>query len=77
MLFWIIVAIFLAAFSIIEPLLGFTIPFVELRSILLLLLVIGMSYRIYIMERSGEKEDLKKKVRELEDRLREVKMQGS
>ncbi len=76
MLFWIIIAIVLAIFSIVEILLGFTIPFVELRSVLLFLLVIGMSYRIYLMERGGEKEQLKKKVRELEDKVRELEMQG-
>ena len=76
MLFWIIIAIALAIFSIVEILLGFTIPFVELRSVLLFLLVIGMSYRIYLMERGGEKEQLKKKVRELEDKVRELEMQG-
>ena len=57
-----------------EILVGFTIPFVELRTTLLFLLVIGMSYRIYLMERSGEKEELKRKVRELEDKVRELEM---
>jgi len=76
MLLWIIVAIILGIFSVIEVVLGFSIPFLELRSVLLFLLVIGMSYRIYLMERGGEKEELKKKVRELEDKLRELEMRG-
>lgn len=76
MLFWIIIAIVLAVFSVIEVPLGFSIPFLELRAILLFLLVIGMSYRIYVMEKGGEKERLKKKVRELEDKLRELEMKG-
>ena len=74
MLFWLIIAISLAIFGIVEILLHFTMPFVELRTILLFLLVMGMSYRIYLMERGGEKESLKKKVRELEDKLRELEM---
>ena len=74
MLFWLLVAIILAVFGIVEILIGFTIPFVELRTILLFLLVMGMCYRIYLMERGGEKEQLKNKVRELEDKLRELEM---
>jgi uncharacterized membrane protein len=76
MLLWIIVAIILAVFSIVEILLNFTIPFIELRAVILFLLVLGMSYRIYLMERGGEKENLKQKVRELEDKIRELEMQG-
>lgn len=74
MLFWLLVAIILAVFGVIEILVGFTIPFVELRTILLFLLVMGMCYRIYLMEQGGEKEQLKSKVRELEDKLRELEM---
>ena len=74
MLFWLLIAIILAIFGVIEILLSFTIPFVELRTILLFLLVIGMSYRIYLMEQGGEKEQLKNRVRELEDKLRELEM---
>jgi len=72
MLIWLIIAITLASLGIIELLLNFTIPFIELRIILLFLLVIGMAYRLYIMERSGEKEVLKQRIRELEDRRREL-----
>jgi len=75
MLFWLLIAIILAIFGVIEMLLNFTIPFIELRTVLLFLLVLGMSYRIYLMERGGEKEDLKNKVRELEDKLREMEME--
>ena len=74
MLLWLIIAIVLAIFGVIELLLNFSIPFVELRTILLFLLVMGMSYRIYLMEQGGEKENLKTKVRELEDKLRELEM---
>ena len=74
MLFWLIIAIVLAISGVIEILVGFTIPFVELRTTLLFLLVIGMSYRIYLMEQGGEKEELKKKVRELEDKVRELEL---
>ena len=72
MLIWLIIAVILALFGVIELLLKFTIPFIELRIVLLFLLVIGMAYRLYIMERSGEKEVLKQRIRELEDRRREL-----
>ena len=72
MLIWLIIAVILALFGVIELLLKFTIPFIELRIVLLFLLVIGMAYRLYIMERSGEKEVLKQRIRELEGRRREL-----
>ena len=75
MLFWLIIAITLAIFGIVEIVLNFSMPFVELRTILLFLLVMGMSYRIYLMEQGGEKENLKNRVRELEDKLREMEME--
>ncbi|MDF1526156.1 MAG: hypothetical protein RRA15_05335 [bacterium] len=74
MLLWLMVGIALAVFGVLEIMLNFTMPFVELRTILLFLLVMGMSYRIYLMERGGEKEKLKNKVRELEDKLRQLEM---
>ena len=74
MLFWLLIAIALAVFGVIEILLNFSMPFVELRTILLFLLIMGMSYRIYLMEQGGEKENLKNKVRELEDKVRELEM---
>jgi Tfp pilus assembly protein PilO len=49
---------------------------VALRAVLLFLLVMGMSYRIYLMEQGGEKENLKNKVRELEDKLRQLEMES-
>ena len=76
MLFWLIIAIILGVLGVVEIFLNFTIPFNELRTVLLFLLIIGMSYRIYLMEQGGEKENLKKKVRELEDKLREKEMGG-
>ena len=59
MLVWLLIAIALAILGVIELLLNFTIPFVEYRTIILFLLILGMSYRIYNMERSGEKENMK------------------
>ena len=76
MLFWLLIAIALAVFGIVELFLNFTMPFTELRTILLFLLIMGMSYRIYLMEQGGEKENLKSKVRELEDKLREMEMES-
>ena len=76
MLFWLLISIVLAIFGVVELFLNFTIPFTELRTVLLFLIVLGMSYRIYLMEQGGEKENLKTKVRELEDKLRQVEMGG-
>ncbi|MDF1526566.1 MAG: hypothetical protein RRA15_03020 [bacterium] len=76
MLIWLIISITLALLGVIELLLDFTIPFIELRIVLLFLLVLGMAYRLYIMERSGERESLKSRIRELEDRIREKEMGG-
>ncbi|MDT8395957.1 MAG: hypothetical protein RRA32_05875 [bacterium] len=75
-MFWLMIAIALALFGTVELFLDFTIPFTELRTVLLFLLVLGMSYRIYLMEQGGEKENLKNKVRNLEDKLRELEMGG-
>ncbi len=74
MLIWLIIAVTLALLGVIELLLKFTIPFIELRIVLLFLLIMGMAYRLYVMERSGEKEALKQRIRELEDRRRELEM---
>jgi hypothetical protein len=74
MLVWLLIAIALAILGVIELLLNFTIPFVEYRTIILFLLILGMSYRIYNMERSGEKENMRERVRELEDKIRELEM---
>ena len=74
MLIWLIIAVTLALLGVIELLLKFTIPFIELRIVLLFLLIMGMAYRLYVMERSGEKETLKQRIRELEDRRRELEM---
>lgn len=76
MLLWLIIAILLAILGLIEIFLDFTMPFTELRTVLLFLLVLGMSYRSYLMERGGEKEKMKQKLRELEDKLQEYEMGG-
>jgi len=74
MLIWLIITIILAFLGVVELTLNFTLPFVELRVVLLFLLVLGMSYRIYLMERDGEKESLKRRIRELEDRYLDLEM---
>ena len=76
MLLWLMIGIALAIFGLIEIILNFTMPFVELRAVLLFLLVMGMSYRIYLMEQGGEKESIKTKVRELEDKVRQLEMES-
>jgi len=74
LLIWLIIAVTLAFSGVIELLLNFTIPLIELRVILLFLLILGMTYRLYIMERGSEKESLKQRIRELDDRIREKEM---
>jgi hypothetical protein len=74
MLVWLIIALILAFLTIFEMLLGFTIPFPALRSAVLFLVVLGMTYRIHIMDKGGEKETLKNRIRELEDKIREDTM---
>ncbi len=77
MLVWLMIAIALGTLGILEYLLGFTIPFPLARTVMVFLLILGMSYRIYAMERSGEKETLKDQIRKLEDQVRELQMGAS
>ncbi|UCF31333.1 MAG: hypothetical protein JSV26_02645 [bacterium] len=74
MLIWLIIAIVLGFLGILEYLLGFSVPYPLLRTIMVFLIVVGMAYRIYFMEKDAEKERLKERVRELEDRVREFEM---
>ena len=74
MLIWLIITIIVAFLGVLQLLLNFSIPFTGLRVVLLFLLVLGMAYRLYTMERTSEKESLKKRIRELEDRCREIEM---
>ncbi|MFV1957311.1 MAG: hypothetical protein ACC669_06700 [bacterium] len=74
MLIWVIIALVLAFLTVIEMMLGFTIPFPALRSTTLFLVILGMAYRIHIMEKGGEKEAMKSRIRELEDKMREEAM---
>jgi hypothetical protein len=54
MLVWLIIATVLALLGVIEIFLNFTIPFTELRTVLLFLLILGMCYNLYLKERSGK-----------------------
>lgn len=72
MLIWLIITVALALLGVVELMLNFSIPFIELRVLLLFLLILGMSYRLYLMERSSEKESLRQRIRELEERCREL-----
>ena len=70
MLIWLIITVTLALLGVMELVLNFSIPFIELRVVILFLLVLGMAYRLYLMERGGEKESLKQKIRDLEEKCR-------
>ena len=69
MLIWMIITIILALLGVVELALNFGLPFIELRVVLLFLLILGMAYRMYVMERTGEKEILERQIRELEEKL--------
>ena len=55
MTFWLVVLMFLAFMGLIEAMLDFTIPFLAFRSIILFLLVLGISYNQYVSD-NGAKE---------------------
>jgi len=50
MTFWLAVLMLLAFVGLIEAMLGFTIPFLAFRSIILFLLVLGISYNLYVSD---------------------------
>ena len=54
MYIWFGIALALAFSGLIEALLGFDIPFLLLRSMLLFLLVLGMAYTYYRQEQGSE-----------------------
>ena len=58
MLIWLTIAILLAMLGVVEMLLDFTIPFTGLRTILLLPLVLGMDYCLYLKVRGEESGDV-------------------
>jgi hypothetical protein len=53
MLIWLILAIVLGFLGIMEYLMGFSVPFPLLRTVMIFLIIIGMSYRIYQGEGPG------------------------
>ncbi len=50
MTFWLAVLMLLAFLGLIEAMLGFTIPFLAFRSIILFLLVLGIAYNQYVSD---------------------------
>ena len=54
MYIWFGIALALAFGGLIETLLGFDIPFIAFRSMILFLLVLGMTYTYYRQEQSEE-----------------------
>jgi len=62
MLIWLTIAILLAMLGVVEMLLGFTMPFTGLRTILLFLLVLGMAYSLYLKERGVKQVMIRKKI---------------
>ena len=53
MYIWFSIALLLAFSGLVETMLGFDIPFLVLRSIILFLLVLGMAYTYYKQEQSS------------------------
>ncbi len=58
MYYWFAIALALAFSGLIEAMLGFGIPFLALRSMILFLLVLGMTYTYYRQEQaSSQRQD--------------------
>jgi len=55
MYIWLGIMLALAFLGIVEAMVNFTIPFLALRSVILFLLVLGMSYSFYNLERKEKK----------------------
>lgn len=53
---WMIISISVVVLEAVELFLNFSIPFIELRIVLFFLLVLGMAYHLYLIERTSEKE---------------------
>ncbi len=58
MYIWFGIALALAFSGLIETLLGFDIPFLVFRSMILFLLVLGMSYTYYRQEQESLRKDV-------------------
>jgi len=58
MYIWFGIALALAFSGLIETLLGFDMPFLVLRSMILFLLVLGMSYTYYRQEQESLRKDV-------------------
>ncbi len=54
MIIWLMIAIVLAILGIVDGVLNYASPIGLMRTVMLFLLVLGMSYRIYVREKSGE-----------------------
>jgi hypothetical protein len=67
---WFGIALALAFSGLIESMLGFDIPFLVLRSVMLFLLVLGMTYTYYKQEQSsGTVDEAAAKSAELADEV--------
>ncbi len=66
MTFWLVVTLLLAFLGLIEAMLGFTIPFLAFRSIILFLIVLGIAYNQYASDNGASEiaDDLASKVTE-------------
>ena len=70
MYIWFGIALVLAFGGLIESMLGFDIPFLAFRSMILFLLVLGMSYTYYRQEQgAASDEDVAPKTAELVDEV--------
>jgi len=77
MLGWVFVVVVLAVVSFILHLTGWTPDSIFLRviwDILLLLVALGLLTRMLILHKAGEKEALVKRIKELEDKIKNLMM---
>ncbi len=69
MIAWIVLVILLGLFQISYLLLGFPQTYVYVFSVLMLLLALGISYRVYRKEKSGKIEEMEEELKSLREAI--------
>lgn len=69
MVVWIVLVILLGLFQISYLLLGFPQTYVYIFSVLMLLLALGISYRVYRKEKFGKIEEMEEEIRLLREAI--------
>ncbi len=72
MFYWLMIMVLLAMWNLADDISGNTAPYPWMRSAIILLLALGVAYRSYYLQRSGEREKMNARVKELEARIVEL-----